>query len=119
MINLFSSGMKKAEAASPAASHATPSIPAVSTQQDIKTAYLGKNDLTAVRLKDLADVAEGCALIMGFVSPDLSIPEVAQTIKREVPSTTKVILMTTSGELCRPQGSRSLYCEAPDGRAKV
>ena len=119
MMKIFSSGMKKVEAASPAASRVTPTAPVVSTQQDIKVAYLGMNELTAVRLKDLADVAEGCALIMGFVSPDLNLSEVAQAIKREVPTTTKVILMTTSGELCRPQGSSSLYCTAPDGRAKV
>ena len=119
MMNIFSSTMKKAEAASPAAARMTPAAPVVSTQQDMKVAYLGKSDLTAVRLKDLADVAEGCALIMGFVSPDLNLSEVASAIKREVPTTTKVILMTTSGELCRPQGSRTLYCEAPDGRAKV
>lgn len=119
MMKFFSSEMKKAEAASPASSHVPPAAPVVSSQQDIKTAYLGKSDLTAVRLKDLADVAEGCALIMGFVSPDLNLSEVAQAIKREVPNTTKVILMTTSGELCRPQGSHTLYCDAPDGRAKV
>lgn len=118
MFNLFSSGLKKAEAASPAANRLQPA-PIVTDQEDIKIAYLGKNELTAVRLKELVDVAEGCALIMGFVSSDLSIPDVAQSIKREVPATTKVILMTTSGELCRPQGSHTLYCDAPDGRAKV
>jgi ABC-type transporter Mla subunit MlaD len=85
----------------------------------MKTAYLGKNELTATRLKELADVAEGCALMMGFVSPDLSVPDIARTIKQEIPSTTKLILMTTSGELCRCQSNQTLYCEAPEGRAKV
>ncbi|MGM9539979.1 methyl-accepting chemotaxis protein [Anaerovibrio sp.] len=68
-------------------------------------------------MRELTDVAEGCALIMGFVSSDLSLAEVAQTIKKEVSATTKVILMTTSGELCRPKGSRTLYCSDADGRA--
>ena len=48
MFNLFSSGLKKAEAASPAADRLQPA-PIVTDQEDIKIAYLGKNELTAVR----------------------------------------------------------------------
>ena len=110
----FFDAPQRAEAATPA-----PVPPAATEQTDIKTAYLSKSELTALRLKDLADVAQGAAMIVGFVSPDLDVPEVARLIKAEIPSSTKLLLMTTSGELCRPQGSHTLYCEAPEHRGKV
>ena len=120
MLSIFSSNNKD-EAIKPAVAPAAAktAVPTAAAQPDMKTAYLGKNELTATRLKELADVAEGCALMMGFVSPDLSVPDIARTIKQEIPSTTKLILMTTSGELCRCQSNQTLYCEAPEGRAKV
>ena len=105
---------KRAEAATP-----TPVSPAVTELSDIKTAYLAKSELTALRLKELVDVAEGAALVLGFVSPDLDVPEVARLIKAEIPSSTKLLLMTTSGELCRAPGSQTLYCEASEHRGKV
>ena len=117
MLSIFDGG-RKAEAA-PQATPATPVSPAAVNLTDIKTAYLSKSELTALRLKELADVAEGCAFILGFVSPDLDVPEVARLIKQEIPSSTKLTLMTTSGELCRAPGSSTLYCEAPDHRGKV
>ncbi|WP_296771286.1 methyl-accepting chemotaxis protein [Selenomonas sp.] len=109
---------KKAEAAAPTAP-AAPISPTVTNSPDIKTAYLGKNDLTSLRLKELVDVAEGAALVIGFVSPDVDVPEAARQIKAEIPATTKLLLMTTSGELCRTQGSHTLYCEAPEQRGKI
>ena len=120
MLSIFSSTNKNDSgkpSISPAA--ARPAAPAISAQSDIKTDYLSKNELTSSRLKELADVADGCALIMGFVSPDLHVPEIAQRIKQEIPSTTKLILITTAGELCRSQGSHTLYCDSSEGRAKV
>ena len=107
---------KRAEAATPAP---TPVSPAVTELSDIKTANLAKSELTALRLKELVDVAEGAALVLGFVSPDLDVPEVARLIKAEIPSSTKLLLMTTSGELCRAPGSQTLYCDAADHRGKV
>ena len=106
----------------PQRAEAAPSVPvspAAAELSDIKTAYLAKSELTALRLKELVDVAQGAAMVIGFVSPDLDVPEVARLIKAEIPSSTKLLLMTTSGELCRPQGSRTLYCEAPEHRGKV
>lgn len=110
----FFDAPQRAEAAVPA-----PVSSAVTDLPDIKTAYLSKSELTALHLKDLVDVAEGAAMVLGFVSPDLDVPEIARLIKAEIPSNTKLLLMTTSGELCRPQGSRTLYCEAPEQRGKV
>lgn len=93
--------------------------PAAAGDADIKTAYLGKGELTHDKLAALCNLPGGPAMILGFVSPDLSVPEIAGIIKKEIPSDTKLILMTTSGELCRGTGSHTLYCEAPEGRAKV
>ena len=70
-------------------------------QQDIRAAYLDEHELNASHLKQLCDVAQGPALVLGFISPDLSMDSVAQSIKRELPNSAKLILMTTSGELCR------------------
>ena len=113
MFKLFGTP-QRAEAATPA-----PISPAATELQDIKTAYLSKGELTALRLKELVDVAEGAAFIIGFVSPDLDVAETARSIKAEIPSNTKLLLMTTSGELCRPQGSHTLYAEAAEQRGHV
>lgn len=115
MLSIFDGG-RRAEAAPQTPS---PVVPAAVNLTDIKTAYLSKNELTALRLKELADIAEGCAFIIGFLSPDLDVPEIARQIKQEIPSSTKLTLMTTSGELCRPQGSATLYCDAAEHRGKI
>lgn len=119
MLSIFSSSPKKAEAATPLAERIKPVAPAVNETPDIKVAYLKASELTAIRLKDLVDVAEGCALIMGFVSPDNDVAAVAAAIKREIPSTTKLILMSTAGELCRQPNSSTIYCDNGDTRAMV
>ena len=115
MFKLFETP-KRAEAATPVTPAA---VPAATELPDIKTAYLAKSELTALRLKELVDVAGGPAMVIGFVSPDLDVPEVARLIKAEIPSSAKLLLMTTSGELCRPQGSHTLYCDAPERRGRV
>ena len=104
---------------SPALHSARAETSAAANQQDIKTAYLSHNDLASGKLKEILAVAGGPALVMGFISPDLSMPEVSSSIKRELPSDAKLILMTTAGELCRPAGSQSLYCSAEENRGKV
>lgn len=127
MFRMFSSPAPKGQEAGstqttqaiPVPAPANRPVPAVSSQQDIRTGYLGRDELTPDRIQSLADVAEGCALMMGFVSPDLDVSEIARTIKQSLPSSAKLILMTTAGELCRPQKSSTLYCSAQDGRAKI
>ncbi|MCI6158743.1 MAG: methyl-accepting chemotaxis protein [Selenomonadaceae bacterium] len=101
--------------ASPAAAAAKPAA----GDADIQVAYLGKSELTHEKLAALCRLPGGPALVLGFISPDLSVPEIAGIIQKELPADTKLILMTTSGELCRGTGSHTLYCEAPEGRAKV
>ena len=119
MFSLFSSSkhdivMKRAEAA-PAP---TPAKPVAQAKQDIKTAYLGMSELDGPHMKDVIDVADGAALVLGFVSPDLELDDVARKVKPQLPPNAKLILMTTSGELCHGS-SRPLYQTDDEGRAKV
>ena len=86
---------------------------------DIKAIYLNENELNTNKLNSLCNVAEGAALILGFISPDLSMDSVARSIKSFVPNKTKLILMSTAGELCRTQNSSSYYCPAPEHRSKI
>ncbi len=118
MFNFFKS--KKAQAAPPAAvplpsQPAAPALP----QQDIKVAYLHSSELNQSSLMELLDVPQGCAMIYGFVSPDLSVTDVSRTLKGLIPSDTKLILLTTSGELCRPTSSHTIYCDAGENRSMV
>ncbi len=125
MFSIFSS-QKKDSPSPPSTNPQTASQPvsqvsriASQPQKDIRAAYLSARELDARNLKTLCDVAEGPALILGFISPDLSMDSVAQAIKREIPQGTKLIMLTTAGELCRPANSTTLYCPADEGRAKV
>lgn len=56
--------------------------------------------------------------MLGFVSPDLSLDDVAASIKHELPSDAKLILMTTAGELCHTEKA-PLYQPATENRAAV
>ena len=86
---------------------------------DIKTAYLSRGELTAERLRELYDVPGGPAIVLGFISADLSMDDVARAVQSASPPDVKLLLMTTCGELTHTPGTRSYYMEAEDGRAKV
>lgn len=79
MFNIFPISSKKAEAAPKASS-----LPNVSTGQnippseDIKVLYLSESELNAAKLKELVDIPDGAALIVGFVSPDLDVNSVCR-----------------------------------------
>lgn len=90
-----------------------------STVPDTKVAYLTADELNAAKLTPLFEVAGGPALVLGYISPDNDMGSVASSIKRVMPPNAKLIMMSTSGELCRPAGSRTLYCEANEGRRRV
>ncbi len=89
------------------------------SKPDIKAAYLSESELGSSKITSLCDVAEGVALILGFVSPDLNMDSVARSIKNVVSNKAKILLISTSGELYRAQGSPSVYCSAPENRAKI
>ena len=89
------------------------------TKPDIKVAYLNESELNANNLNSLCNLAEGVALILGFISADLDMDRIARSIQSSIPNKTKLILISTAGELYRSQGSSSFYCPAPENRAKV
>ena len=107
---------KTAEAAPAPVQPAPAPAPA---QPDTKVAYLSASELNTSTLTPLFEVAGGPALVIGYVSPDNDFPRVASSIKNVLPPNAKLIMMTTSGELCRPTGSRTLYCEADENRGSV
>jgi hypothetical protein len=86
---------------------------------DIRTAYLARAELTAERLRALYDVPGGPAIVIGFISADLSMDDVARAVSAASPPDVKILLMTTCGELTHTPGTRSYYMAADDGRAKV
>ena len=86
---------------------------------DKRSAYLSRSELTAERLRELYDVPGGPSIIIGFISADLSMDDVARAVQAASPPDVKLLLMTTCGELTHTPGTRSYYMEANDGRAKV
>ena len=89
-----------------------PRISSSGTQgEDIRVTYFPDGNLPADTLRQALDVAEGAAIVLGFVSVDTDLADVGQKIKRAAPQGARIVVMTTSGELCRPTGSHSLYCD--------
>ena len=86
---------------------------------DLRSAYLSRSELTAERLRELYDVPGGPSIVIGFISADLSMDDVARAVQAASPPDVKLLLMTTCGELTHTKDSRSYYMEANDGRAKV
>ena len=86
---------------------------------DMKSAYLSRSELTAERLRELYNVPGGPAIVMGFISADLGMDDVAHAVQTASPPDVQLLLMTTCGELTRTKDSRSYYMDAEDGRAKV
>ena len=86
---------------------------------DMKSAYLSRSELTAERLRELYDVLGGPAIVMGFISADLGMDDVARAVQSVSPPDVQILLMTTCGELTHTKDSRSYYMDAEDGRAKV
>lgn len=54
-----------------------------------------ENEINGLMFDDIAP-----SLVLGFISPHLSFELIAQKIKSYFPTSTKVILTTTAGELC-------------------
>ena len=120
MFGLFSSKKVAAQAAPmPVANNVAAKVPPVAGVADVRTTYLAASEINSSTVKELCDVAEGVHLILGFVSPDLSLDDVARKIRPEIPAAAKLVMMTTSGELCRDKADKRLYREAPDNRGKV
>ena len=121
MFSIFGFGKKKQAESIPEIEEkvAIHSQPIRDERPDIKVAYINESELNSNKVKSVCDVPEGAALILGFISPDLSIDSVARSIKSTVSGKTKIILISTAGELCRTPNSSSYYCPSPENRAKI
>ena len=120
MFNLFPAPRKAY--ASPAPQAAKPAGPvhsAINNAEDVRVKYFRRNELTDGALKEFFSLPEGTALVMGFVSTDLDLTDVANAIKKSLAPSAKLILLADVGELCHAQGSQSLYQDAAQGRGRV
>lgn len=84
---------------------------------DMKASYLTESELSS-KLNEALNVADGAALIVAFVSPDLSLDSVAQKIKGSLKGA-KLLMLTTAGELCRVPGDKTIYRQAFDNRRRI
>ena len=94
----------------------------VKSSEVIKVRRLSTEGITQEAIDSLYFDGVPPALIMGFVSPFLNLGNVADLIRKYVGRDTKLVLNTTSGELCADKDSgasklfSSLYIEATPGR---
>ena len=86
---------------------------------DVAVCYLHRSEIARENLAPIASLPDGVALVLGFVSPDLDLTDVGRAVQQALGKEVRVVLMTDAGELCRPQGSATLYQEAGEGRARV
>lgn len=92
---------------------------AIASNDDMRTVYLSKNDLSKEEIAKLCDLPDGTALIIGFISPDLSIAQVGAQLNGMVSSNTKVLLVSTAGELCHAPQNQTIYQPANENRGKI
>ena len=59
------------------------------------------------------------AMILGYVSPDNNFSNISEKINSYMAPETKLILCTTSGELCSNIGGSSIYIEADENRKNI
>lgn len=118
MVSIFHSSAPSFTAKHAEASPSISAPAAKPEEKDICTAYLLREELDAAHLAPLLQVAGGTALMLGFVSPDLALDEIAASLKRELPKDAKLILMTTAGELCHTEKS-PLYQPASEHRSRI
>ncbi len=86
---------------------------------DVAVCYLHRSEIARENLAPIASLPDGAALVLGFVSPDLDLADIGRAVQQALGKEVRVVLMTDAGELCRPQGSATLYQEAGEGRARV
>ena len=86
---------------------------------DIKVEYFKFDELTPQHIGNLCRLPEGAAFVLGFVSPDLDLRDVAQKIKPGLEPGVKLVMLSTAGELCRSDSDNTIYRPAPDNRKRV
>jgi hypothetical protein len=66
----------------------------------IKVVNLEENDISADVIKNLYFNDNAPKLVLGFISPHINFESISRKIKSLFPSSTKLVLTTTAGELC-------------------
>lgn len=66
----------------------------------IKTVNTDESKIDSSFIKDLYFDEKAPSYVLGYISPHINFNSVSQKIKSLFPSSTKVVLLTTAGELC-------------------
>lgn len=86
---------------------------------DMRVVYLHHSELSGTKLHDALNVPGGPAVVVGFVSPDGDFSAVSRSLSAALPSGTKLLLLTTAGELCRQPESNTYYRGAEENRNQI
>ncbi len=87
---------------------------------DIQNLHVAISEMTQDRIDELCQVAQGAAFVLGFISPDNPVGEVARKLQQLLPPGTPLVLVSTAGELySHPSGTGDLYQTAADHRSTV
>jgi len=89
-------------------------------QSFLKVVKIKSKDLLQLKNDDLFCNGASPALVIGFVSPDLSLQEVSTSLKRILGSA-RLVLSSTAGELCSNETTNSgeLYIPATEKRSQI
>lgn len=90
------------------------------SQKDIKNLQLSVEKIDEKNINDLCDVADGVSFVLGFVSPDNNFSHVAEKLKNLLPVGTRLLLVSTAGELYHDSTfGGDLYQTADENRKKI
>ncbi|MBP2631185.1 MAG: hypothetical protein H6Q70_1813 [Firmicutes bacterium] len=87
--------------------------------EDIKVKYLSKNEISSNVIDDVCAVADGPAIVIAFSSSDNNMGQISSQIQGLLPNDTKLMMISTAGELCHTEANKTLYQPASDGREKI
>ncbi len=89
------------------------------TKEDIKVKYLPSKQITKELLSELCALPGGAALILGFASPDHQFDDLAAVLQELLPADTKLLLVSTYGELYNDKNNPILYQPVEDNRGMI
>ncbi|CAO3418842.1 hypothetical protein [Azospirillum endophyticum] len=91
----------------------TPEMVDTPAEAPIRSLCLSADQVGAATLDALGFAAGAPALVVGFVSPHVDFAATARTVRSTLPPATRLVLVSTAGELCAAEG-QPLYREAGD-----